>query len=88
MAVAIRLRDDYDGRVVRGLAKASRDAKQTRRLPALAVIYDGGSRSDAVKVSGVGLQVIRDWVLRFNAEGPVGLFDRKAPGAARRAECA
>ena len=24
--------------------------------------------------------MIRDWVLRFNAEGPGGLIDRKAPG--------
>lgn len=84
MAAAIALREDYDGPAVRALAKASRDAKQTRRLLALAVIYDGGSRSEAAKVGGVGLQVIRDWVLRFNAEGPVGLLDRKAPGAARR----
>jgi hypothetical protein len=26
------------------------------------------------------LQVIRDWVLRFNADGPNGLIDRKASG--------
>ena len=26
------------------------------------------------------LQIVRDWVLRFNAEGPDGLVDRKAPG--------
>ena len=43
-------------------------------------IYDGGSRSDAARIGDVGLQIIRDWVLRFNAEGPDGLIDRKAPG--------
>ena len=53
---------------------------QSRRLLALAEIYDGGARSDAARIGGVGLQVIRDWVLRFNAEGPGGLIDRKAPG--------
>ena len=26
------------------------------------------------------LQIVRDWVLRFNAHGPDGLIDRKAPG--------
>ena len=26
------------------------------------------------------MQIVRDWVLRFNAEGPDGLADRKAPG--------
>ncbi len=25
------------------------------------------------------LQIVRDWVLRFNAEGPEGLIGRKAP---------
>jgi hypothetical protein len=47
MAAPIRLREDFDGAQLRSLAKASKDAKQTRRLLALAVIYDGGSRSEA-----------------------------------------
>lgn len=84
MAAPVPLRGDYDGSTLRGLAKASKDARQTRRLLALAVIYDGGSRRDAATTGGVGLQVIRDWVVRFNAEGPAGLLDRKAPGASRR----
>lgn len=25
-------------------------------------------------------QIVRDWVIRFNARGPGGLFDGKAPG--------
>ena len=32
MGIAIRLRTDHDGDHLRRLAKASRDAKQTRRL--------------------------------------------------------
>src|SRR5262249_43298737 len=28
----------------------------------------------------VGLQIIRDWVLRFNARGPDGLLDGKSTG--------
>ena len=82
MGAAIQLRDDYDGSALRRLAKASDDANQTRRLVALAVIYDGGKRGDAARIGGVGLQVIRDWVLRFNTDGPGGLIDRKAPGKA------
>jgi transposase len=38
-------------------------------------------RGDAAKTLGVTLQIVRDWVLRFNAQGPEGLFDRKAKGA-------
>ena len=52
------------------------------------MIYDGGKRVDAAALGGVGLQIIRDWVLRFNAEGPDGLIDRKAPGAAPKLDTA
>lgn len=88
MAAPIPLRTDYDGEALRRLAKGSSDANQTRRLLALAVIYDGGRRGDAATVGGVGLQVIRDWVLRFNAEGPDGLIDRKAPGQTPKLDAA
>ena len=84
MAAAIGLRSDYSSDELRRLAKASRDAKQTRRLLALASIYDSGSRTAAARIGGVGLQIVRDWVVRFNAEGPAGLVDRKAPGQAPR----
>ena len=80
MGKAIDLREDYDAGTLRRLARSSRDAVQTRRLLALASIYDCGSRSQAAEIGDVTLQVIRDWVLRFNADGPDGLIDRKAPG--------
>ena len=40
----------------------------------------GATRTEAAKIGGVGLQVVRDWVMKFNADGPEGLIDRKAPG--------
>lgn len=80
MGAPIPLRGDYDAATLRCLAKEAEDANQTRRLLALASIYDGGSRSAAAKLGGVGLQIVRDWVLRFNADGPEGLIDGKAPG--------
>ena len=80
MGTAIRLGDDFDAALLRALAKTGRDANQIRRLLALAEIYDGGSRGDAARIGGVGLQTVRDWVLRFNARGPDGLVDDKAPG--------
>jgi transposase len=82
MGAAVALRADYGADDLRALAKASRDARQTRRLLALAAIYDGGARSEAARIGGVGLQIVRDWVVRFNAEGPEGLVDRAAPGKA------
>lgn len=81
MAAAISLRQDYSGADLRRLARISSDANQTRRFLALVLICDGGSRSDAAKLGGVTLQVVRDWVIRFNTEGADGLVNRKAPGA-------
>jgi transposase len=50
----------------------------------LAKIYDGGSQTSAARIGGVGLQIMRDWVVRFNARGPDGLLDGKAPGQRSR----
>ena len=84
MAAPIALQTDFDAAALRREARRSRDAAQARRLLALAAIYDGGSRTDAARIGGVGLQVVRDWVVRFNSSGPAGLIDRKAPGRAAR----
>ena len=80
MGKAVSLRDDFDGLDLRRLSKVSKDVGQSRRLLALAEIYDGGKRTDAARIGDVGLQIIRDWVLRFNARGPDGLIDGKATG--------
>ena len=80
MRQPIALRPDYDAALLRLIARESKDPDQVRRLLMLAVIYDGGSRTEAAKAGCVTLQVVRDWVLRFNARGPDGLIDRKAPG--------
>lgn len=94
MGRALALREDFTAADLKRRARASRDADQTRRLLALAVIYDGGSRAEAAGTGGVGRQIVRDWVVRFNAEGPDGLVSRKPPGnpsklsAAQRAELA
>lgn len=84
MGSAISLRGDFDGERLRRLARQTKDAAQARRLLALALIYDGGSRSDAARVGSVTLQIVRDWVMRFNAHGPEGLINGKAPGPQSR----
>lgn len=71
---------DYDAACLRAAARESKDAGQTRRLLALAAIYDGASRSEAAGVGGVTLQIIRDWVVKLNAHGPDSLVDYKGPG--------
>ena len=79
MSVPIPLRRDFSASRLRSLAKKTKDGPQARRLLTLAAIYDGATRTEAAKIGGVGLQIIRDWVLRFNAYGPDGLLDRKPP---------
>jgi transposase len=51
---------------------------------ALAAIYEGGTRTEAARIGGVTLQIVRDWVMRFNAHGLEGLIDRKPPGQPSR----
>ncbi len=80
MAAAVRSRSEFDGAALRKLARASRDAKQVRRLLALAAIHQGGTRGEAARLGGITLQIVRDWVMRFNAKEPAGLVDRKPPG--------
>ena len=80
MSVPIPLRRGFSASRLRILAEKTKDGPQARRLLRLAAIYDGATRSEAAKIGRVGLQIIRDWVLRSNALGPDGLLDRKAPG--------
>jgi transposase len=76
----IALREDFDAVMLRAAAKKSKDGPQARRLLALAAVYDGATRTEAAKIGGVTLQIVRDWVMKLNAHGPDGLIDRKPPG--------
>ena len=80
----IPLRSDFDASQLRALARKTKDGPQARRLLALAAIYEGASRTEAARIGGVTLQIVRDWVLKFNAQGPEGLIDRKPPGQPSR----
>ena len=80
----IPLRADFDAAALRLCAKKTKDGPQARRLLALAAVYEGASRTGAARIGGVTLQIVRDWVVKFNAHGPDGLIDRKAPGQPSR----
>src|SRR5471032_3244679 len=83
MSIPVPLRGDFKGSQLRGLARKTKDGPQVRRLLTLAAIYDGATRTEAAKIGGVGFQIIRDWVMRFNARG-AGLLDGKSPGQPSR----
>lgn len=57
------------GEKLRLSARQTTAASQARRLLALASIYDGGWRTDAARLGGVPLQIMRDWRVRRNARG-------------------
>jgi len=80
----IPLRSDFDACQLRALARKTTNASQARRLLALAAVYEGASRTEAARIGGVSLQIVRDWVLKFNAQGAEGLIDRKPPGQPSR----
>lgn len=80
MSAAIALRDDFEADDLRGLAAKAKDANQARRLLALAAVYDGMDREEAARIGGMDRQTLRDWVHRFNEQGPDGLINGKPPG--------
>ena len=83
MALAIT-RSELSAADLRGEARRARDGDQARRLLALALVLDGASRTVAARSAGMDRQTLRDWVIRYNAEGVDGLRDRPRPGRPRQ----
>jgi hypothetical protein len=67
MAVAIT-RTEHNAAELRHLAVKSRDAAQSRRLLAIAMVLEGSGREDAARQAGMDRQTLRDWVHRYNTE--------------------
>ena len=81
MALAVVItRLGHSSTELRAIAGRSEDAAQVRRLLALALVLDGGSRSEAAEQSGMDRQTLRDWVHRYNEAGIDGLKSRCSPG--------
>ena len=73
-------RTEHSAAELRAFAAKGRDAAQVRRLLAIALVLEGGSRTEAAESSGMDRQTLRDWVHRYNDEGIEGLKSRSAPG--------
>ncbi len=80
MSAAIGVRDDFSADELRLLAGRVKDANQARRLLAIATVYEGMDREEAARIGGMDRQTLRDWVHRFNEQGPGGLINIKPPG--------
>jgi transposase len=75
-------RMEHTSAELRELAVRSRDAAQSRRLLAIALVLDGSGRENAARQTGMDRQTLRDWVHRYNEAGADGLISRTAPGPA------
>ena len=87
MGQAIAVRTDYTSGELRRLAQRAKDAGKARRLLAIAAVLDGASREEAARIGGME-QTLRDWVIRFNDEGPEGLINIPSPGAPAKLKAA
>ena len=76
----VRIRDDYSAADLRRLAKSARTCAASRRMLALALVLEGAKRVEAAQACAMDRQTLRDWVHRFNAEGPEGLYSKQGAG--------
>src|SRR3954469_1847326 len=79
MTIAITRHEPGAGELRREAGRC-RDARAARRMLALALVLEGGSRAEAARAGGMDRETLRDWVHRYNAEGLAGLSDRRRPG--------
>jgi transposase len=80
MGAPVPLRDDIPAEELRRLARQERDGRIACRLLGVANALDGMSRERAARQADMERQTLRDWVIRFNAEGVEGLRDRPKSG--------
>ncbi len=80
MASVAITRDDLSSAALRAVAAGTGDAKQARRLLAVAMVLDGHPRLLAAQAGGMDRQILRDWVRRYNAQGVDGRCDVRNKG--------
>ena len=80
MGARLAIRQDISAEELRRLARLEGDGRVACRLLGVANALDGMSRGQAARQAGMDRQTLRDWVIRFNAEGVEGLRDRPKSG--------
>jgi transposase len=83
MTIAV-MRFDLPVAELRRRARLADDADQARRILAIALVLEGGSRAAAARAAGAQRQTLREWVIRYNVQGLEGLKDRPKPGRTPR----
>jgi transposase-like protein len=87
MGAPVSIRTDIPADELSRLARQESNGRVTCRLMALANALDGMRRAQAAHQAEVDRQTLRDWVIRFNAEGverPARSAQERPPELARR----
>ena len=74
------VRHDHTPTELRAEAARSKQGSDARRVLALALVIEGSARKAAAETCGMDRQTLRDWVIRYNADGLAGLHDRPHAG--------
>lgn len=80
MPAALPIRDDLSASELGALARREKKGRVAARMYAIAHALEGVSRAEAARQAGMDRQALRDAVVRYNAEGVAGLYDRPPPG--------
>jgi transposase len=80
IAMSVVIRKDIPIDEIYQKARIEKQAKIRSRMLGIATILEGRKRSDAAKIAGVTINVMRIWVRRFNEQGFDGLVGKKYPG--------
>src|ERR1035441_9969591 len=76
MAAIAVTRSDLTAIELRAAAGREKDSAASRRMLALAMVFDGADRTSAAETCGMDRQTLRDWGHRYNATGLRGLRNR------------
>ena len=74
--MALKIRDDLTASELRGWARREARGRAAARAYGIANALEGMTRAEAARLAGMERQALRDAVVRYNAEGLAGLYDR------------
>src|SRR3712207_4197821 len=80
MGTALPIRDELPPEAPRRHARHEPNRRAALRMLAIANALEGMSRAEAARLAGMERQALRAAVVRYNAEGLAGLYDRPKPG--------
>jgi transposase len=84
MGAALTIRGELGPGALRRHARREPNRRAALRMLAIANALEGMSRAGAAGLAGMERQALRDAVVRYNAEGLAGLYDRPKPGRPER----